>query len=459
MPRHKTAVAGLVKHVTRHSDFAIAAQSITACNSDYAVNCQQCQLAVTLLTGSTGYNTRTSFSLFSRTRRLFGMRTQTKNICLATVVIVLVGAGLWLYQRPAPAKMAISAVVPVRVVQVAQRDVPRFVSGIGAVQSLHSVMIRPQIDGILTQLHVKEGQTVKAGDLLASLDDRGIQASLNQAKAQLGQNQAQLQGALIDLKRYQLLSVDNGVSKQTLDQQQALVNQLNATAQGNKAAIDAAQVQLSYTQIRSPVSGRVGIRAVDPGNFLRVSDAQGLFSVTQLDPIAVEFSLPQQQLPTLHRLLEAPEKALVNAYLDDSAPDAAPLSQGHLSLIDNQVSATTGTLKVKAQFDNPRHTLWPGQLVNIQIQTGLERNARVVPPAVVQRGLDNYFVYRVTGDTVENVPVQVVYQDTALSIITGVNVGDTLVSDGQSRLKPGARIEVLGEPVLANSARQPAVQP
>lgn len=387
------------------------------------------------------------------------MRTQTKKILLATLVIVLIGGGLWLFKRPAPGKMPISAVVPVRVVHVAQQDVPRFVSGIGAVLSLHSVTIRPQIDGILTQLHVKEGQTVKAGDLLATLDNRAIVASLNQAKAQLGQNQAQLQGALIDLKRYQLLSVDNGVSKQTLDQQQALVNQLKATQQGNQAAIEAAQVQLSYTQIRSPVSGRVGIRAVDPGNFLRVSDTQGLFSVTQLDPIAVEFSLPQQQLPTLHRLLDAKDPAVVNAYLDDSAANAAPLGQGRLSLIDNQVSATTGTIKVKAQFGNTNHTLWPGQLVNIQIQTALERNALVVPPQVVQRGLDNYFVYRVTGDRVESVPVQMVYQDTALNIITGVNVGDTLVSDGQSRLKPGAKIEILDAPALTNADSTPAVQP
>ena len=343
-----------------------------------------------------------------------------------------------------------------RVIQVVQRDVPRYVSAIGAVLSLHSVMIRPQIDGILTQLLVKEGQSVKAGDLLATLDDRSIQASLDQANAQLGQNQALLRVAQIDLKRYQLLSVDNGISKQTLDQQQALVNQLKATARGNQAAIAAAKVQLSYTHIHSPVTGRVGIRAVDPGNFLRVSDAQGLFSVTQIDPIAVEFSLPQQQLPTLHDLLEAKTPALVKAFIGDSEHSITPLGEGRLSLIDNQVSATTGTIKVKAQFDNPQHTLWPGQLVNVELQTGVEQNALVVPPSVVQRGLDNYFVYRVKGDGVESVPVRMVYQDTDLNIISGVNGGDTLVSDGQSRLKPGSRIEVLHEPAQTPDA---SVQP
>jgi len=378
------------------------------------------------------------------------MRTQTKKILLGTLVVALIGCGVWWSARPAPGKPAAGTAIPVRVVQVTQQDVPHYASGIGAVLSLHSVMIRPQIDGILTRLLVKEGQTVKAGDLLATLDDRSIQASLDQAKAQLGQNQAQLQVALIDLKRYQLLSVDNGVSKQTLDQQQALVNQLKATAQGNQASIAAAQVQLSYTQIHSPVTGRVGIRAVDPGNFLRVSDSQGLFSVTQIDPIAVEFSLPQQLLPTLHNLLNAKDPALVKAFVGDSSQSGTPLGEGRLSLIDNQVSATTGTIKVKARFDNPDYNLWPGQLVNIEIQTGLSQNALVVPPQVVQRGLDNYFVYRTVGDKVETVPVQLLYQDTGLNIISGVNPGDTLVSDGQSRLKPGSRVEVLSEPKLTS---------
>ena len=384
------------------------------------------------------------------------MRISNNKILLSLLIMTLIVTGIWLLTRPAKTKPTHAPTVPVRVIQVVQRDVPRYVSAIGAVLSLHSVMIRPQIDGILTQLLVKEGQSVKAGDLLATLDDRSIQASLDQANAQLGQNQAQLQVAQIDLKRYQLLSVDNGISKQTLDQQQALVNQLKATARGNQAAIAAAKVQLSYTHIHSPVTGRVGIRAVDPGNFLRVSDAQGLFSVTQIDPIAVEFSLPQQQLPTLHDLLEAKTPALVKAFIGDSEHSITPLGEGRLSLIDNQVSATTGTIKVKAQFDNPQHTLWPGQLVNVELQTGVEQNALVVPPSVVQRGLDNYFVYRVKGDGVESVPVRMVYQDTELNIISGVNGGDTLVSDGQSRLKPGSRIEVLHEPAQTPDA---SVQP
>ena len=377
------------------------------------------------------------------------MPNKTKNILLGTLVLALIGGGVWWLNRPAPGKAVAGAPIPVRVAHVQQQDVSRYINGIGAVLSLHSVIIRPQIDGILTDIRVKEGQTVNAGDLLATLDDRSIKASLDQARAQLGQNQAQLQVALVDLKRYQLLSVDNGVSRQTLDQQQALVNQLKASAQGDQATIAAAQVQLSYTQIQSPVSGRVGIRAVDAGNFLRVSDAQGLFSVTQIDPIAVEFSLPQQQLPLLHELLAAKEPARVKAFIGNADNSGTPLGEGRLSLIDNQVAATTGTIKAKAQFDNPTQSRWPGQLVNVEVQTGLQRDALVVPPQVVQRGLDNYFVYRVNGDKVETVPVQLTFQDTELSIITGVNPGDALVSDGQSRLKPGSRVEVLSEPTAA----------
>lgn len=367
----------------------------------------------------------------------------------------------WALTRPAKPKLAAPTAIPVRVVSVAQQDIPRFVSGIGTVLSLHSVVIRPQVDGILTRLLVKEGQQVKAGDLLATIDDRSIRASLEQAKALLAENQAQLQVALINLKRYKALSVDDGVSKQTYDQQQALVNQLNATVQGNQAAIDAAKVQLSYTQIRSPVSGRVGIRTVDEGNFLRTSDAQGLFSVTQIDPIAVEFSLPQQMLPTLQSLIAAPTPASVDAYLgaDTDGQTGDLLGEGHLSLIDNQISSSTGTLRAKAEFNNATQRLWPGQLVTIKIQTGLDKNALVVPPTVVQRGLDAHFVYRVNGDKVEVVPVQVTYQNSDVTLIKGVQAGDVLVSDSQSRLKAGARVDVLKEPPQVIQTVDAKVQP
>ncbi|AZC20585.1 efflux RND transporter periplasmic adaptor subunit [Pseudomonas sp. CMR5c] len=383
------------------------------------------------------------------------MSIAKKTAVTAALLVALVATGAWFLYRPTTARSAAPTAIPVRVVEVLRQDLPRYTSGIGTVLSLHSVVIRPQVDGILTRLLVKEGQLVKAGDLLATIDDRAIRAALDQARAQLAQNQAQLQVAQINLKRYKLLSVDDGVSKQTYDQQLALVNQLNATVQGNQAAIDAALVQLSYTQIRSPVTGRVGIRTVDEGNFLRMTDSQGLFSVTQIDPIAVEFSLPQQMLPTLQGLVQAQDPAAVKAYLGaDGDHPGALLGNGHMTLIDNQINSDTGTLRAKAEFANARQALWPGQLVTVKIQTALDQGALTVPPTVVQRGLDQRFVYRVKGDKVEAVPVQVLYQDSALNIISGVQAGDVLVSDGQSRLKPGALVQVVGDPPQVAQAQE-----
>ena len=388
------------------------------------------------------------------------MRIKPRTLVIIALLLALLGASAWWFGRSGDEKTVHLTAIPVRVVSVKQQDVPRFVSGIGSVLSLHSVVIRPQVEGVLTKLLVKEGQWVKEGDLLATIDDRAIRASLEQAKAQLGQSQAQLKVAGVDLKRYQLLSTDNGVSRQTLDQQQALFNQLQATVLGNQAAIAAAQVQLSYTQILSPVTGRVGIRNVDEGNFLRVADTQGLFSVTQIDPIGVEFSLPQNMLPTLQGLLKAQPPADVQAYLEgDGDSGGTLLGEGHLTLIDNQVAANTGTIRVKAEFANPDARLWPGQLVTLKLQTALDQKALVVPPQVVQRGIDGHYVYRLVGDKVESVPVKVVYQDSTLNIIAGVGQGDKLVSDGQSRLKPGATVDVAAETAAPEDVATGQVQP
>jgi RND family efflux transporter MFP subunit len=373
-------------------------------------------------------------------RRHSSMRKFTRIVIVVVVIVAVAG---WFLTRPGAAKISASTAIPVRVISVVKEDVPRYVSGIGSVLSLHSVIVRPQVDGILTKLLVKEGQQVKVGDLLATIDDRSIRATLAQAQAQLAQSQAQLDVAQLDLKRYRLLTTDNSISKQTFDQQQALVHQLQATVQGNQASINATQVQLSYTQIRSPVTGRVGIRNVDEGNFLRVSDTDGLFSVTQIDPVSVEFSLPQQMLPTLQGLVHASTPAVVNAYLGDGEHGTL-LGQGSLTLIDNQVAANTGTIRAKAEFSNPDEKLWPGQLVTIRIQTAVDRDALKVPPQVVQRGIDNHFAYRVNDGKVEVVPVEVLYQDSNLTLIKGPKAGDVLVSDGQSRLKPGSSVVIQG---------------
>ncbi|GAB7527689.1 efflux RND transporter periplasmic adaptor subunit [Pseudomonas sp. 3A(2025)] len=386
------------------------------------------------------------------------MRKSTR-IVLAILSMAVLGAGAsWLLTRPSTKAPMAATAIPVKVVTIQASDVPRFVTGIGTVQSLQSVVIRAQVDGILNRVHVTEGQQVKAGDLLATLDDRAIRAAMEQAKAQLAQSQAQLDLARLDLARYQELTRDNGISRQTFDQQKAQVVQLGATVQGNKATLEAAQVQLSYTRILSPVTGRVGIRNVDEGNFLRVSDAAGLFSVTRIDPVAVEFSLPQQMLPLLQKLTGQSDQAAVQAWLGDDA-NGTLLGEGRLTLIDNQVSPTTGTIRAKAAFDNPAHTLWPGQLVTVKIQTGIERDALKVPPQVVQRGMDHHFVYRVRDDKAEVVPVKVLYQDSDMTLISGPAPGDVLVQDGQSRLKAGSRVEIAGTPAQTAGTVQAAVQP
>lgn len=378
------------------------------------------------------------------------MRIRNKALLALGTLAVLVSAGRSLLAEPEVVTGTQNTPVPVRVVQVERRDVADFAQGIGRATSMHSVMVRTQIDGRLTGVHVKEGQWVKAGDLLATIDDRALRASLAEARAQLGQSRAQLSGAQIDLNRYQELIADNGVSRQTFDQQQTLFNQLTATVAGHRAAIASVEVQLSHTRILSPVSGRVGIRNVDVGNFLRTSDAEGLFTVTQIAPIAVEFALPQSMLPVLQRLLDAPEAARVIAFISDDAQGEYRLGDGHLRLIDNQVSANTGTLRVKAEFQNGDQRLWPGQLVNVRVQTAVYPDALTLPPKAVIRGLDAHFVYRLDGNVAEVQPIKVIHQNDDVFIVKGVQVGDVVVSDGQSRLKPGIEVEPLGRETSAD---------
>ncbi|PVZ11217.1 MULTISPECIES: efflux RND transporter periplasmic adaptor subunit [unclassified Pseudomonas] len=373
------------------------------------------------------------------------MRTLTRSILACTVLAVLASAALWHNSaNESPAGHPVKA-VPVKVATVEQADIPRRVSGIGTVHALQSVVIRPQLDGTLMRLWVKEGQFVEKGQLLATLDDRDWRAQLAQAQAGLAQTRAELRAAEADLGRYKALSKDDGISRQQLDQQQAQRDRLAATLLGNQAAVQVATVKLSFTQIHSPLAGRVGIRNVDVGNFLRVSDAQGLFSVTQLDPIAVEFALPQQQLPTLQALLRAPTPAPVLALPSGELAASTPLATGYLQVIDNQVSSSTGTLRAKAEFANPNLALWPGQLVNIQLQTQVYKGALVIPSRVLQRGIDGTFVYRVRNDLAEAVPVKVLDQNSEVIVVEGVAAGDLLISDGQSRVRPGAQVQVIAD--------------
>lgn len=325
--------------------------------------------------------------------------------------------------------------VPVVTTRVEQRDVPHWRSGVGTVQSLQSTVLRPQVDGVLTEVLFEEGQKVRKGQLLARIDDRAIRAGLGGAQAALVRERATLDAARSDLSRLQHLSSDQLVSRQMLEQQAATVQQLQATGRGNQAAVDAAQVQLSYTRIVAPMDGRIGLRQVDPGNLVRASDTQGLVTVQQTDPISVVFALPQDALPQLRQALAAGD-AQVQA-LDREGGQL--LAEGTLQVIDNQVDEASGTVRLRARFSNASDQLWPGQLVSVRVRTGQSTGALVLDAAAIQRGVQGSFVYRVVADgSVESLPVTVGEQDGGQVVVQGeLRVGDVVVRDGQSRLRPG----------------------
>lgn len=357
-------------------------------------------------------------------------------------ILALAGVGLWWALRSTQARPEPPAPTPiaVNVMEVQQRDVPHLTSGIGTVQSLHNVTIRSQVDGVLTQVLFAEGQLVEQGDLLATIDDRAIVASIEQARAEKARNDAQLKQAQIDLKRYTNLLAEDAIAAQTVDQQAAQVQQLRAAIAANEATVAAGEVQRSYTRIVAPVRGRVGIRRVDAGNLVRTTDAEGLVTVTQIDPIAVMFSLPQDLLPRIQDILNQRMSAPVTA-LDRAEGEV--LARGRLATIDNEIDASTGTIMLKAEFPNTEARLWPGQFVAVQLQIGLSDDALVISPTAIQRGRDEPFVYRVEGDKVEVAPVAIEYETEDVIVIgNGLAAGDTVVSDGQSRLKPGARVKV-----------------
>lgn len=363
------------------------------------------------------------------------------RIALAlTLLAALLVLAWWLtalLRKPAPTA---AVATPVSVAAVERRDVPHLSDGIGSVQSLHNVVIRAQVDGVLTEVLFREGQLVKAGDLLARIDDRSIAADLEQARAELARSQAQLAAARLDLTRYRNLVEEGAVSRQAIDQQAAQVAELEGAVQSARATIAAREVQLSYTTIRAPVSGRVGIRRVDPGNVVRSTDSDGLVTVTQIKPIAVLFSFPQEQLAAVQRALRQPPVPVVA--LDRYA--GAVLAEGVLTTVDNAIDAGTGTIRLKASFANTDESLWPGQFVTVQLRVGLSAQALTLPGRAVQRGLDGEYVYRVRAGKAEVVPVTVTYRDDAIAVIgRGLEAGDSVVIDGQSRLRPGAEVSVI----------------
>lgn len=370
--------------------------------------------------------------------------------------VVLLAAGYWWYSR-APAKLAAvpaggGSGVPVIVAEAEQRDVLQRISAIGTVQSLHTVVLRPQVTGTVTQVLFAEGELVERGALLARIDDRSIKAALSQAQAEKSSGEADLRIAELDLARYNGLRDRSIVPRQTIEQQVALVEKLKAAIQASEARIEAQRVQLSFTEIRSPVRGRAGMRRIDPGNLVQVGEAQGLVTVTQVDPISIVFTLPQEVLPRLRQATKGSRPMRVTAFDRDGS---APLAEGRVTMLDNQIDVTTGTLRLRAEFSNASNDLWPGQFVSLQLETGTSANATVVPAHAVQQGLEGPFVYRVRAAVAEPVQIVTSYLDDEIAVIaTGVAPGELIVIDGQSRLRPGAKVKpstTLGKEHVAGS--------
>lgn len=371
-------------------------------------------------------------------------------VLLASLPLLAVAS--WLIFRDSSAKPASAALgVPVEVAVVEQRDVPFWADGIGSVAPLQDVVLRTRVTGVLAEVLFTEGQSVRKGQLLARIDDREYEAALLQAQAEKLRNEAQLKAAELDLQRYENLLREDAISRQTVDQQTATVSQMRAAVRANEAAIATAQVQLSYTRIVSPIDGRVGLRRIDPGNLVQPGDAQGLVTVTQIDPISVVFTLPQQQLAQIRHLIHTTTgsgtgeaTAQVSAFDRDRG---TALGEGRLTMIDNTIDTATGMIRLRAQFANADAQLWPGQFVTTRLHTGTHRNALVVPARSVRQGLDGAFVYRIKTDgerqTAEVVAVTPSYQDDEIAVIGNtLAAGERVVVDGYSRLKPGAVVSL-----------------
>jgi RND family efflux transporter MFP subunit len=368
-----------------------------------------------------------------------GARRVQSFASAAVIAVALVGFFLWWSAHPTAAQVTVEPAM-VSVTRVGQSDVPLLITAIGNVQSLNNVVLKPQIGGVLTQVLVHEGQQVERGQLLASIDDRPLRAAENQARAIESRDRANLKIAEIDLKRDENLLAGEAIAGQTVDQQRALVEQLEATVDSDRAATETAVVQRSYASIVSPITGRIGMRRVDPGNLVQANDPNGLFSVVQIDPISVIFSVPQQELARLQPLLANPSAAQAIAFDRDAG---TTLATGHLTNIDNQIDSTTGTIQLRAQFPNPEGRLWSGQFVTVQLQTGMERGAAVVNSRAVQDGLDGHFVFRVKNRAVEVVPIKVGYvQGTLTSVAAGLKPGDIVVLEGQEQLTAGTPVAI-----------------
>jgi len=336
--------------------------------------------------------------------------------------------------------------IPVLTTASQQRDVPVYLDGLGTVQAFQSVTIHSMIDGPLIEVRFREGQNVAAGDVLARIDPRPTQAALDQAIAKKAQDDATLANARLDLTRYNKLVSQDSTSQQTATAQRALVAQDEAIVRQDQAAIDTAQTNLSYTTITAPIAGRTGIRQLDQGNIIHSTDSNGLVVITQLQPISVVFSLPQQTLTQVSAALAAgPTQVL-------ALPQGAttPLDEGTVAVLDNQVDSTTGTIKLKATFPNKNLTLWPGGFLNIRLLATTLKNVVTVPSIAIQRGPSGPYVYVIADAKAHRRPVTTGHEDAQLTVITaGLTPGEQIVIDGASRLQDTSPVTIANPAPIA----------
>jgi len=337
------------------------------------------------------------------------------------------------------AQAAAPHAVSVAVATVQQQDVPVYLVGLGSVTAFYTANIKSRIDGQIMRVNFQEGQVVKEGALLIVIDPRPYQVQLEQMQAQIFKDQASLRDARLNLERYTTLIPSGSIAQQQVDTQKSTVDQLDGQVRTDQAQIDNAKLQLVYCNITAPFTGRVGLRQVDPGNIVHAADTNPMLILTQLQPIAVIFTLPEDQLPTVAQHMKN-STLLVEAYSRD---DQTKLATGKLQTIDNQIDQTTGTAKLKAVFDNKDNQLWPNQFVNANLLLETRKKSTVLPTAAILRGPQGTFVYLVKPDkTVEARAVTIsLTQGNITGIASGVNPGDTVVTDGQDKLQTGSKIE------------------